>query len=142
MRSVLAALMNATQVEARDVSSQHTRRPPRPPAPSPGNRRRPILSRQQHTAASHVDKRSAALLTRPAGAEQSLFFALAAPPSQFPPPHTSAALFYCRLCLFDISRLLLSTENRHLNDFLGPLPIAWTSLALINSLQQTFRGKL
>lgn len=42
-----------------------------------------VLTRQ-HAAASRVDKRSAALLTRPAGAELSLFFDLAAPLSSPP----------------------------------------------------------
>lgn len=71
-----------------------------------------VLTRQ-HAAASRVDKRSAALLTRPAGAELSLFFDPAAPrfspppPPPLPPRCSRAALFYCRLCLFDISLLLL-----------------------------------
>lgn len=42
------------------------------------NRSRSVLTRQ-HSAASHVDKRSAARLTRPAEAELSLFFDPAAP---------------------------------------------------------------
>lgn len=98
MCPVLAALMNASQVEARDVSSHPTRRPPGPPAPSPGNRRRPILSRQ-HTAASRVDKRSTALLTRPAGAEQSLFFDPAAPPLNLLLLLTPVQLYFTAGCV-------------------------------------------
>lgn len=107
-----------------------------------------VLTRQ-HAAASRVDKRSAALLTRPTGAELSLFFDPAALLSSSPPPPppfrcSRAALFYCRLCLFDISLLLLLrwTESRHPKNFLGSLKMGRTSSAPINGFRQTYRGKL
>lgn len=84
-----------------------------------------IVLTRQHATASCVDKRSAALLTRPAGAELSLFFDPAAPLSS-PPPLlrcSRAALFYCRLCLLT-SRCCCCccwTESRHPKDFLGSL---------------------
>lgn len=79
-------VMNASQVEAEDVFSCFTPLSNPPPIlPEEArtsssiyqNRSRSVLTRQ-HSAASRVDKRSAARLTRPAEAELSLFFDLAA----------------------------------------------------------------